>query len=109
MVNYPSFNPNERMRTRSPFVKNRVITDAFEPGSTMKPISIAAALEKRVVNVNTKIDTGNGFYKVGRTQITYTKPHGVISVKEILQTSSNIGVTKIAEKLSKKYLWQTYP
>jgi len=108
MVNYPSFNPNERMRTRSPFVKNRVITDAFEPGSTMKPISIAAALEKRVVNVNTKIDTGNGFYKVGRTQITDTKPHGVISVKEILQTSSNIGVTKIAEKLSKKYLWQTY-
>ena len=51
MVNYPSFNPNERMRKRSPFVKNRVITDAFEPGSTMKPISIAAALEKRVVNV----------------------------------------------------------
>jgi cell division protein FtsI (penicillin-binding protein 3) len=108
MVNYPSFNPNERMKTRSPFVKNRVITDAFEPGSTMKPISIAAALEKKVVNVNTKIDTGNGFYKVGRTQITDTKPHGVISVKEILQTSSNIGVTKIAEKLSKKYLWQTY-
>ena len=108
MVNYPSFNPNERMRKRSPFVKNRGHTDAFEPGSTMKPISIAAALEKRVVNVNTKIDTGNGFYKVGRTQITDTKPHGVISVKEILQTSSNIGVTKIAEKLSKKYLWQTY-
>lgn len=108
MVNYPSFNPNERMRKRSPFVKNRVITDAFEPGSTLKPISIAAALEKKVVSVNTKIDTGNGFYKVGRTQITDTKPHGIISVKEILQTSSNIGVTKIAEKLSKKYLWQTY-
>jgi len=108
MVNYPSFNPNERMKKRSPFVKNRVITDAFEPGSTLKPISIAAALEKKVVSVNTKIDTGNGFYKVGRTQITDTKPHGIISVKEILQTSSNIGVTKIAEKLSKKYLWQTY-
>ena len=107
MVNYPSFNPNKRIRKRT-FVRNRVITDMFEPGSTMKPISIAAALEKKVVNVNTKIDTGNGFYKVGRTLVTDTKPHGIISVKEILQTSSNIGVTKIAEKLSKKDLWQTY-
>jgi len=53
----------------------------------MKPISIAAALEKKVVNVNTKIDTGNGFYKVGRTLVTDTKPHGIITVKEILQTS----------------------
>ena len=107
MVNYPSYNPNKRMRKRT-FVRNRVVTDMFEPGSTMKPISIAAALEKKVVNVNTKIDTGNGFYKVGRTLVTDTKPHGIISVKEILQTSSNIGVTKIAEKLSKKDLWQTY-
>ena len=107
MVNYPSYNPNKRMRKRT-FVRNRVVTDMFEPGSTMKPISIAAALEKKVVNVNTKIDTGNGFYKVGRTLVTDTKPHGIITVKEILQTSSNIGVTKIAEKLSKKELWQTY-
>ena len=107
MVNYPSYNPNKRMRKRT-FVRNRVVTDMFEPGSTMKPISIAAALEKNVVNVNTKIDTGNGFYKVGRTLVTDTKPHGIITVKEILQTSSNIGVTKIAEKLSKKDLWQTY-
>ena len=107
MVNYPSYNPNKRMRKRT-FVRNRVVTDMFEPGSTMKPISIAAALEKKVVNVNTKIDTGNGFYKVGRTLVTDTKPHGIITVKEILQTSSNIGVTKIAEKLSKKDLWQTY-
>ena len=107
MVNYPSYNPNKRMKKRT-FVRNRVVTDMFEPGSTMKPISIAAALEKKVVNVNTKIDTGNGFYKVGRTLVTDTKPHGIITVKEILQTSSNIGVTKIAEKLSKKYLWQTY-
>ena len=107
MVNYPSYNPNKRMSKRT-FVRNRVVTDMFEPGSTMKPISIAAALEKKVVNVNTKIDTGNGFYKVGRTLVTDTKPHGIITVKEILQTSSNIGATKIAEKLSKKDLWQTY-
>ena len=108
MANYPSFNPNKRMKKRSPFVRNRAVTDLFEPGSTMKPISVAAALEKKVVNVNTKINTGNGLYRVGRRLIADTKPHGIISVKEVIQTSSNIGATKIAEKLSKKDLWQTY-
>ena len=99
MTNYPSFNPNGYNKAGD-FIRNRVVTDVFEPGSTMKPISIAASLEKNIVNKNTLIDTGKGAYKYEGKLIHDTKAHGVITVKDVIKVSSNIGSAKISEKIS---------
>ena len=99
MTNYPSFNPNGYNKVGQ-FIKNRAVTDVFEPGSTMKPISLSAALERKVVNINTLIDTGKGAYKYEGKFISDDHPHGVISVKDVIKVSSNIGSAKISEKLS---------
>ena len=99
MTNYPSFNPNGYNKSGD-FIRNRAVTDVFEPGSTMKPISIAASLEKNIVNKNTLIDTGKGPYKYEGKEIRDTKAHGVITVKDIIKVSSNIGSAKISQKIS---------
>ena len=99
MTNYPSFNPNGYNKAGD-FIRNRSVTDVFEPGSTMKPLSLAAALEKNIVNINTLIDTGKGAYKYEGKYIRDTHPHGVIPVKEVIKVSSNIGSAKISEKIS---------
>ena len=110
MSNFPSYNPNKPLTTiEAKNLKNRVMTDAFEPGSTVKPISVAVALEKNVVNVRTKINTTlKGHYKVGKYTIYDTHAHGTLTVKEVIQRSSNIGAVKIAEKMTAKSLWSIY-
>jgi len=107
MTNYPSFNPNGYNKVGD-FIKNRAVTDVFEPGSTMKPISLAAALERKVVTVNTLIDTGKGTYKYEGKFIRDTHPHGEIAVKEVIKVSSNIGSAKISEKVSSNNLAAMY-
>jgi cell division protein FtsI (penicillin-binding protein 3) len=99
MTNYPSFNPNGYNKVGK-FIKNRSVTDVFEPGSTIKPISLAAVLEKESVTINTLIDTGNGTYKYEGKFIRDTHPHGVIAAKDVIKVSSNIGSAKISEKIS---------
>ena len=107
MTNYPSFNPNGYNKVGD-FIKNRAVTDVFEPGSTIKPISLATALERKVVTINTLSDTGKGAYRYEGKYIHDTHPHGKIAVKDIIKVSSNIGSAKISEKVSSNNLAAMY-
>ena len=108
MVSMPDFNPNDRGDMKSSKFRNRSITDSYEPGSTVKPITVAMALEAGVLEPHTPIDTEKGFYYIGRSRINDTKPHGVISVTEVIQKSSNIGSAKIAMMMGARDLYSTY-
>jgi cell division protein FtsI (penicillin-binding protein 3) len=107
MTNYPSFNPNPKASSRdTEYVRNRVVTDVFEPGSTIKPITVSAALKDNTVKPDDLINTFEGFYKVRKGfTVRDTKSYGLITVKEVIQKSSNIGTTQISQKLEPKYLW----
>ncbi|EKO3557010.1 penicillin-binding transpeptidase domain-containing protein [Vibrio metschnikovii] len=96
MVNAPSYNPNNRSDWQSFQMRNRVITDAFEPGSTVKPFVVLAALANGTADENTIIDTGNGIMQVGGSRVRDVSRVGKASLQVILQKSSNIGVAKLA-------------
>ena len=108
MVSAPDFNPNDRSDLKSSLIRNRSIADSFEPGSTMKPFTVAMALDAGVVTTDTKIETGPGHFYIGRNRINDTKDHGLISVSEVVQMSSNIGATKIAMMMKPRDLYETY-
>ena len=108
MVSMPDFNPNDRGDMTSSKFRNRSITDSYEPGSTVKPLTIAMALEAGVLESDTPIDTEKGFYYIGRSRIDDTKPHGVITTSEVIQKSSNIGSAKIAMMMDARDLYDTY-
>ncbi|WP_394248877.1 penicillin-binding transpeptidase domain-containing protein [Vibrio profundi] len=96
MVNAPSYNPNNRSDLQSFKMRNRVITDAFEPGSTVKPFVVLAALENGTATKDTVIDTGNGIMRIGGSRVRDTSKVGKADLATILKKSSNIGVTKLA-------------
>jgi cell division protein FtsI (penicillin-binding protein 3) len=96
MVNAPSYNPNNRSDLLSFKMRNRVITDAIEPGSTVKPFVVLAALENGVADENSIIDTGNGIFQIGGSRVRDSSVIGKATLQKILQKSSNIGVTKLA-------------
>jgi cell division protein FtsI (penicillin-binding protein 3) len=100
MVNQPSYNPNNRRQLDINGLKNRAMVDTFEPGSTMKPFTIAAALESGKFNVNSKLDTSPGFFRVGRKAIRDHKDYGLIDLTTIIAKSSNVGASKIALTLT---------
>ena len=104
LANYPFFNPNDFGKYDAATWRNRAITDAFEPGSTMKIFSAAAALENRVVTPSSIFFCENGKYTVGGHQIHDTKSHGWLSVQQIVKYSSNIGMVKLVEQLGRKDL-----
>lgn len=108
MASQPGFNPNRLQDRKSRLYRNRAITDLFEPGSTMKPISIAAALSSGRYSPGTQIETGDGWFMVGRKTIKDTHANGKIDVTTVLQKSSNVGTAKIALNLPKDMLWDTY-
>jgi cell division protein FtsI (penicillin-binding protein 3) len=99
LVNEPSFDPNNRARLNADTVRNRAITDTFEPGSTMKSFSIAAAIELGRVTPTTEIQTAPGKMTIGNRTIGDAHPHGVLTVEGVLAKSSNVGTVKIAQKL----------
>lgn len=105
LVNEPSFNPNNRGHLRSTVFRNRAVTDVFEPGSTLKPFTIAAALESGRFSPHTSIDTSPGIFKVGRNTVRDTHDYGRLTVAEVMKKSSNIGTTKIAFAMGKDDLW----
>ena len=108
LANYPSYNPNDRKNLTGEQLRNRVLTDAFEPGSTMKPLTVAIALEKGSVKPETNMVIG-AKYLVGPKPITDTHPYGNLTVSEIIQKSSNIGTAKIAmNSLSSEEMWDFY-
>jgi cell division protein FtsI (penicillin-binding protein 3) len=108
LANYPSYNPNDRRNLSGEQLRNRVLTDTFEPGSTIKPLTISIALEKGSVAPNTNMAIG-AKYLVGPKPITDTHPYGNLTVAEVIQKSSNIGTAKIAMNyLSPEEMWDFY-
>lgn len=108
LANLPSFDPNLRGRLAGDAIRNRVLTDTFEPGSTMKPFSIAAALEAGKVKADTRIQTAPGRLTIGNRTIGDAHAHGMLTVEEIVSKSSNVGTAKIALDLPAQTLWDTY-
>ena len=108
MVNQPAYNPNNRNKLKSSNLRNRAVTDVFEPGSTIKPFTVAAALETGRFNGNTIVDVRPGYLKIGRKTIRDFRDYGVIDVSTILQKSSNVGASKLALSITPEHLWQAF-
>jgi cell division protein FtsI (penicillin-binding protein 3) len=108
MVNEPGFNPNNRNNLRSQVFRNRAVTDVFEPGSTLKAFTVAAALESGKFSPGTPIDTAPGNIQVGRNTIRDTHNYGLLTVAGVIEKSSNVGATKIAFALNKNSLWRMF-
>ena len=108
MVNQPAYNPNNRNKLKSSNLRNRAVTDVFEPGSTIKPFTVAAALETGRFNGNTVVDVRPGYLKIGRKTIRDFRDYGVIDVSTILQKSSNVGASKLALSITPEHLWQAF-
>ena len=108
MVNQPAYNPNRSKAGRRNRFRNRALTDVFEPGSTMKPITVAAALESGRYTPTTRIDTRPGVLKVGRYEVKDARNFGLIDVATIIRKSSNVGVSKIAMDLPGERLWSFF-
>jgi cell division protein FtsI (penicillin-binding protein 3) len=107
MVNQPTYNPNDRSQLAAERYRNRAITDIFEPGSSLKPLVVAAALESGQYRPSSIIDTGPGFIVVGPKKIEDTRNLGRVSLTTILARSSNVGITKLAMTLQPDQLWET--
>lgn len=106
LVNYPSFNPNQKHLTHANAVRNRAVTDSFEPGSTMKPFGVTAALMEHQIKTDSIFDTSPGFLRIGKHIVQDEhNTHYLLSVTQILQISSNVGMTKILERVSPHYFW----
>ncbi|TXY06813.1 penicillin-binding transpeptidase domain-containing protein [Vibrio mimicus] len=108
MVNAPSYNPNNRSDWQSFKMRNRVITDAFEPGSTVKPFVVLAALANGIADKNTIIDTGDGTMQIGGSRVRDTSKVGKADLTLILKKSSNIGVAKLALEMPLEALLGMY-
>jgi cell division protein FtsI (penicillin-binding protein 3) len=107
LVTEPGFNPNNRVRLPGPAFRNRAVTDTFEPGSTLKPFTVAAALESGRFRPDTTIDTSPGLVQIGTHTIRDERNHGLITVARVIEKSSNVGATKIALALNKNGLHET--
>jgi cell division protein FtsI (penicillin-binding protein 3) len=105
LVNEPDFNPNNRAGLKSQVFRNRAVTDLYEPGSTLKPFTIAAGLESGKFTARTPIDTAPGAVLVGTKTIRDVHNNGLLTVAGVLERSSNVGMTKIALALPKSSLW----
>ncbi|MBU7574607.1 MAG: penicillin-binding protein 2 [Hydrogenophaga sp.] len=108
LANYPSYNPNRRQNLTGEQLRNRVLTDSFEPGSTMKPFIAALALEKGLVTPNTPIHTAPGRITIGGSTISDSHPNDVLTVSQVIQKSSNVGTVKMAMQMSPREMWETY-
>ena len=108
LVNYPSYSPGKRGSLSGAQLRNRALTDTFEPGSTMKPLVVGLALEKGIVKPETLIQTAPGKLQMGTATITDAHPHGVLSVNEVIQKSSNVGTVKIAMQMQPHDMWEMF-
>jgi cell division protein FtsI (penicillin-binding protein 3) len=108
LANYPSFDPARRHNLGGEQLRNRALTDTFEPGSTMKPFIAALALETGRVRATTPVDTAPGSITVTGSTIRDAHPHGVLSVAEVIQKSSNVGTVKLALAMDRREMWELY-
>ena len=107
LANWPTFNPNARNGVARERMRNRALTDVFEPGSTLKPFTIAAALETGRVRPDTVIQTAPGTLTIGPATIHDAHVHGALTVEQVIQKSSNVGAAKIALSLPAETMWHT--
>ena len=108
LANYPSYSPDKRVNLSGEQLRNRALTDTFEPGSTMKPFTIALALEKGLIKPETVIQTAPGFINITGSTITDAHPHGAMTVNEVIQKSSNVGTVKIAMQMQPREMWEMF-
>lgn len=108
LVNYPTYNPNDRSHLTGEQLRNRILTDVFEPGSIMKPFTVSLALDLHRVSPTTLVDTGPGRFVLDGATITDDSAFGVLTVGGVIQKSSNIGATKIAMQLKPEEMWNMY-
>lgn len=108
MSNWPTYDPNVRKSLRFENVRNRVLTDTFEPGSTMKPFAVAKALDLGIVRPDTLVQTAPGKLTIGDRTIGDTHNYGMITVSQVVAKSSNIGTSKIALEMQPQTLWDMY-
>ncbi|MCZ2104263.1 MAG: penicillin-binding protein 2 [Burkholderiales bacterium] len=108
LANYPSYDPGDRRKLTGEQLRNRALTDTFEPGSTMKPITIGTALELGRVRHDSIIDTSPGRYALAGFTISDTHNYGVLTVDGVIQKSSNIGALKVAQRMSPQEMWTVH-
>lgn len=108
LVNLPTYNPNNRVGLSGAQLRNRALTDSFEPGSTMKPFTIGLALEKGKVRFDTPIQTAPGKLSIGSATISDAHMHGVLTVAQVIQKSSNVGAAKIALSMPAEDMWRMF-
>lgn len=108
MANYPSYNPNDLADRTGGRQRNRSITDVFEPGSTMKPFTIAAALDSGDFKPDDIVFTSPGHYEIGKYRISDTRDNGWLDLRGIVRKSSNVGVSKVATQLDPEQMWSVF-
>ena len=108
LANWPSYNPNQRAHLSGAQLRNRVITDIFEPGSTMKPFTTALALNSARVRPESTFNVAPGRMTIGSHTISDAHAYGVLTVEQILQKSSNIGTAKMALQIPPQEMWQLF-
>lgn len=108
LANYPSYSPDRRQNLTGAQLRNRALTDTFEPGSTMKPFIAALALEKGMVRPETQIQTAPGRLAIGGHTISDAHPHGLLTVNQIIQKSSNVGTVKMAMQMQPREMWEMF-
>lgn len=108
LANYPSYDPNNRKNLSGEQLRNRALTDIYEPGSTMKPVTVALALQQGKVTPETVFDTSPGRVNIGSFTISDTHNYGALTVNGVVQKSSNIGTLKISQRLSAHDMWENF-
>lgn len=108
LANYPSFNPNKRRNLTGAQLRNRALTDSFEPASTVKPFIAALALDKGLAKPESVIDTGNGRMQMGSFTISDVRPFPTMTLNEVVQRSSNVGTVRLAMQMPPQAMWEAY-
>jgi cell division protein FtsI (penicillin-binding protein 3) len=108
LANYPTYNPNDRTKLTGEQLRNRVITDTYEPGSILKPVTVALGLDTKRITPNTTFDVSPGYIMITGKRIRDTHNYGVRTVGGILQKSSNVGVVKISQLIPPQEMWEMY-
>ena len=108
LANYPSYTPDKRRGVKIDQLRNRAVTDTFEPGSVMKPFTVGLGLESGLLKPETLIDTGNGKMSITGSTISDSHANGILTVQGVIQKSSNIGTAKIAMQMPAREMWELY-
>ncbi len=108
LANYPSYTPDRRVNLSGPQLRNRALTDTFEPGSTMKPFAVAIAMDKGLATPESMIETAPGRLTISGSTISDHHPLGLVSLSQVIQKSSNVGTVKLAMQLQPREMWESY-